>query len=136
MKWTRTRSGSGHVTAAQFLLGDFEYAALRAIRRLGDNAYGASIARDLSTKLKRDVALAQVYVALDRLEEKGFLSSRMSNSAPVRGGRTRRVYSVDSRGLQALEITAAAITAARSSAGVKDHAGESTEGTKAPALAR
>ena len=114
MKWTRNRTGTGHVTAAQFLLGDFEYATLRTVRRLSEDAYGANIARELSAELTRDVALAQVYVALDRLEEKGFISSRMSNSTPVRGGRARRVYSLDSRGLQALEITAAAITAARS----------------------
>ena len=124
MKWSRTRipPSSRHVTAAQFLLGDFEYAALRAVRRLGDGAYGASIARELSIELKRDVALAQVYVALDRLEEKGFVSSQMSNSTPVRGGRARRVYLMDTRGLQALEITAAAVRAARSASNTKDHA--------------
>ena len=136
MKWIRTRSDTGNVTAAQFLLGDFEYAALRTVRRLGVDAYGANIARELSTELSRDVALAQVYVALDRLEEKGFVSSRMSNSAPVRGGRARRVYSMDNRGLQALEITAAAKNAARSASEKKDHANARPEGAKGFTLAR
>ena len=113
MTWLRKSPGAAKkATAAQFLLGNFEYGVLRIIRRLADGAYGAGIARTLSEELKRDVALAQVYVTLDRLQEKGFITSHLSDSTPVRGGRARRVYAVESRGLQALEITAAALAAA------------------------
>lgn len=134
IKWPKSPFRSAeHATAAQFLLGGFEYAALRAVRRLRDEAFGANIARELSIELKRDVALAQVYVTLARLDEKGFIASHKSNSTPVRGGRARRVYSLDSRGLQALEITAAALSAARSCEEHKDQANEPKNGARGKA---
>ena len=125
VKWVRnSMKPRGRVMAAQFMLGDFEYGVLRAVRSLKDCAYGANIAKSLSDQLKRNVALAQVYIALQRLQEKGFVTSQFSASTPVRGGRARRVYSVEPRGLQALEITAAAIAAARFSSNTETESHE------------
>jgi PadR family transcriptional regulator PadR len=79
-------------------MGAFEMAVLTAVVRLGTDAYGRRIHKELETKLRRTIPIAQVYVALARLDQKGFLSSRSSDPIPERGGRSRRVYSVTGLG--------------------------------------
>ncbi len=53
------------------------------------------------------VSLGAVYVTLDRLEDKGFVSSRLSDPTPERGGRAKRFYRLDGLGERALEESAA-----------------------------
>lgn len=91
--------------------GDFEHAVLAAVRRLNGSAFGAAICRDLSSRMGRDVALAQVYVALARLEEKGLLSHHYTDPEPVRGGRSRKTYHLEASGVQALDRAEATLKA-------------------------
>ena len=58
------------------LVSEFQHWILLAVQSLGEQAYGAEISRFLLRTTGRDLALAQVYVTLRRLEKKGFLSSK------------------------------------------------------------
>src|SRR5258707_2242367 len=74
-------------------LGAFEQAVLLGIVRLGENAYGRAILKEVQTRLERDVAAGAVHATLERLEKKGIVSSRFGPGTPVRAGRARRFRS-------------------------------------------
>lgn len=84
------------------LLGGFEQLLLLAILRLDDNAYGATVRRELIECADKDVAVGAIYTGLDRLEQKGFVESWMGEPTPARGGRGKRIYRVTSAGRRAL----------------------------------
>ena len=71
-------------------LGEFEHQVLLSILRCGGESYSVRIVVELEACTKRDVAPAAVYIALRRLENKGYLSSRMSKAKP--GERARRYF--------------------------------------------
>jgi PadR family transcriptional regulator PadR len=96
---------------ARPLLTDFELMILLAILRTGDQAYGVPIARELEAAGRRNVAVAAVYAALDRLERNGMVASRMGESTPERGGRARRLFQVTSQGIKAARETQRALVA-------------------------
>src|SRR5215471_16708342 len=81
-------------------LGNFELMVLLAVLRVGDDAYGVPIARELEETSGLDVLLGSVYAALDRLEGKGLVSSRLGDPAPERGGRAKRYFKVTAKGLR------------------------------------
>jgi PadR family transcriptional regulator len=83
-------------------LGGFEKLLLLAVLQLGEGAYGARIFEELSTRTQRDVSPGAIYVTLRRLEAKGMVRSRVGEATPERGGRTKKVYSVEPSGLSAL----------------------------------
>ena len=83
-------------------LGEFEQLLLFAIVRLGKNAYGASLRREIEERTGRTVAIGAVYTALDRLEQKGFVDSRMGEPTPERGGRRKKFYRLEPLGSKAL----------------------------------
>lgn len=83
-------------------MGEFERAVLLAIVRIGDNAYGVSVRRELENRLHRAISAGAIYTTLDRLEEKGLVSSWLGSPTPERGGRAKRFYRVDSAGFAAL----------------------------------
>lgn len=82
-------------------LGDFELAVLVALVAL-DEPYGAAIRREVSSRLGRECAVGAVYVTLQRLEDKGLVSSHMTDPLPIRGGRSRRSYRLTKDGERAL----------------------------------
>jgi len=83
-------------------LGEFELAVLLAVVRLGEGAYGLGIRREVCVLRRRDYSVGAVYTTLQRLEEKGVVSSRTSAPLAVRGGRSRREYRVTAVGRRAL----------------------------------
>jgi DNA-binding PadR family transcriptional regulator len=87
------------------LLGDFEQAVLLAVARLGDDAYGVAIRRDISQFGKNRVSVGALYVTLERLESKGYLRSRMGEATAVRGGRAKRFYTLTASGASVLRAT-------------------------------
>ena len=93
-------------------LGTFEQIILTALLTLRDNAYGVTI-REKAEQLAhpKSVSIGAVYVTLDRLEEKGLVSSWLSEPTPERGGRAKRCYRLEPAGQRALEE--AAVTAKR-----------------------
>ena len=82
-------------------LGEFEQLLLLAIVRLGDDAYGVTIRREIESRTGRDVAIGALYTALDRLERKGFVRSAMSAPTAERGGRSRRHFRIKPAGAAA-----------------------------------
>jgi PadR family transcriptional regulator, regulatory protein PadR len=83
-------------------LGEFELLVLLAVLQAGDEAYGSTILQELQRRADRAIARGALYVTLDRLESKGYLSSRTGEPAPSRGGRPRRYYTVRPIGLTLL----------------------------------
>ena len=84
-------------------LGNFELMVMLALIRLGDNAYGVPISEELEKRTGRDVAIGSVYAALERLEDKGYVSSKFSDPIPERGGRSRRLFRLLPTGQRALQ---------------------------------
>ena len=91
-------------------LGELELMVLLAVVRLGEEAYGVPIAKELLHFAGRDVSLGSIYAALDRLELKSFVTSWLGDPTPERGGRAKRYFRVTPAGLQALQRTRTALT--------------------------
>jgi DNA-binding PadR family transcriptional regulator len=88
-------------------LGQFEQVVLTAILALADNAYGVTIHAKVEELSKpRKIARGAVYATLDRMEDKGLVSSWMSEPTPERGGRSRRHYRLEKSGEKALREAA------------------------------
>jgi Predicted transcriptional regulators len=83
-------------------IGSLELAALITVARLGDDAYGLAVRRDLLTRTGRDNSVGAIYTTLRRLEDKGLLKSRSSEPLPVRGGRSRRHFVLTGAGARAM----------------------------------
>jgi DNA-binding PadR family transcriptional regulator len=93
-------------------LGQFEQLVLTAILTQREDAYGVTIhAKVQDLARPREVSLGAVYVTLDRLEDKGLVSSWLSDPTPERGGRAKRCYRLEALGERALEESA--VTARR-----------------------
>src|SRR5215813_2868132 len=92
-------------------LTDFELMILLAILRIGDEAYGVPIAKELEQTAKRTVLLGAIYTCLDRLEENGLVTSTYGDPTPERGGRSKRFFKVTAKGLKAVKDTQRAFTA-------------------------
>jgi PadR family transcriptional regulator len=75
-------------------LGEFEHQVLLAILRLGGRAYSAPIVTELERRRGRDASPAAVYIALRRLEQRGFVESRKTEPGRGEGGRGRRTFTV------------------------------------------
>jgi DNA-binding PadR family transcriptional regulator len=82
-------------------LGELEQLLLLAILRCGDDAYGLAIQR-LMRDAGRKLELPTIYTTLERLEEKGMVSSELGGETPVRGGRKKRLFKVEGAGMRAL----------------------------------
>ena len=83
-------------------LGEFEQIVLAALMRLGDNAYGMSVRREIEERTGRQAAIGAVYATLERLETKGYISSSEGDPTPERGGRAKRFFRIQADGERAL----------------------------------
>jgi PadR family transcriptional regulator PadR len=88
---------------ADLHLGDLEQIVLLAVLRVGDKAYAVPILEEIQAQSGRKVARGALYTALDRLESKGCLRSRLGEPLPERGGRPRRYFTVTPAALRALK---------------------------------
>jgi len=84
------------------ILGAFEQAVLLALLRLGDEAYGRAIMKEVGERLEREVAAGAVHATLERLQRKALITSRLGAGTPVRSGRARRYYRIQPAGIRAL----------------------------------
>ena len=88
-------------------VGQFEQLVMTAVLSLRDDAYGVSIHEKVGDLAKpKKVSLGAVYVTLDRLEDKGYLSSWLADPTPERGGRSKRFYRLEALGERALNESA------------------------------
>jgi PadR family transcriptional regulator PadR len=84
------------------MLGEFEHLVLLAVLRLGDDAYGATIRREIETRAGRELSISATYVTLERLEAKGLVRSWVGEPTAERGGRRRKYFALKPVGRKAL----------------------------------
>lgn len=83
-------------------LGEFEELVLLSVGILFDDAYGLAILDELEQQTGRSIMISSVHKALVRLEEKGYLKSRMGGATETRGGRDKRLYTLTQSGIYAV----------------------------------
>lgn len=83
-------------------LGEFEEIVLLIVAALNDDAYGVAILHELIEQTGRTARLNQVHSALQRLEEKGMVRSKMGGATAERGGRRKRLFSTTALGRRVL----------------------------------
>ena len=86
-------------------IGEFEQQLLLVVLRLGADAYGVEIARELEACAGRRVSKGALYATLDRLEDKGLVRWKVAHGTEVRGGLPRRAYTVTASGLATLRAS-------------------------------
>jgi PadR family transcriptional regulator len=79
-------------------VGDFEQLILMALIRLGSDAYGVSVRSEIEARTARTISPGALYTALDRLETRGLVASRLGDPTPERGGKRKRLYTVQPAG--------------------------------------
>ena len=89
------------------MLGEFEYVLITTAAGLGENAYGVAIREEIEAVLKRKCSIGALYTTMDRLEDKGLISSWLSDPTAERGGRAKRCYTLEALGERALQESAA-----------------------------
>jgi len=92
-------------------LGEFEHLLLLAIMRQGNDISGSEVTGELTRRTGRAPARGTMYVTLDRLERKGYLSSAMGDPSPERGGKAKRLYAITPAGLEVLKQSGQALQA-------------------------
>jgi DNA-binding PadR family transcriptional regulator len=92
------------------LLGHFELLVLLALLRVGEEAYGVPIANEIAESAGKRVILASVYNTLERLEEKGLVTSTVGEPTSERGGRAKRYFSITTAGLREVRTAKKALT--------------------------
>lgn len=70
---------------------------------LNEDAYGLAIKKEIEGRLERSVSMGALHTALYRLEEKGFLTSRLGEATKVRGGKPKRYFTVTAAGQNTLK---------------------------------
>jgi PadR family transcriptional regulator len=83
-------------------LGEFEHLLLLTVLRLGADAYGLDIARELGSRADRWISRGALYSSLDRLQQKGLVRWKAVEGSPLRDGMPRRLYAVTPSGVAAL----------------------------------
>jgi DNA-binding PadR family transcriptional regulator len=89
--------------------GEWELMVALALMRLGEDAYGVPICREIEEQTGREVAVGSVYATLERLEEKGFVSSKLGEPTAERGGRAKRYFRMTSNGIREVRRTQRAL---------------------------
>ncbi len=86
----------------QHPLGEFEQLVMLSVLRLGDEAYGGTVRRELLNRAGRDVSPGAIFTTLERLEARGLVTSEYGEPTPERGGRRKRFYRLKPEGRRAL----------------------------------
>ena len=84
-------------------LGEFEELVLLTVGILYDNAYSVAIQKELEKQTKRKIAISAVHSTVYRLEDKGFLNSRMGEQTSERGGKRKRLFTISKAVKEALD---------------------------------
>ena len=88
---------------AREALGDVEQFVLVALLRLGGESYGVPILEEIAARTQRHVSRPAIYIALRRLEAKGWLKSRLGDATAERGGRAKRLFTLTKAGARQLQ---------------------------------
>ncbi|MFC1639546.1 PadR family transcriptional regulator [Gemmatimonadota bacterium] len=90
-------------------LGEFEHLILLAVYRLGPSTYGVPIIQEVEVRTGRSVTQAAAYLTLRRLEEKGFIKSKLGKPTAERGGRAKRFFEITRAGTAQLRESRTAL---------------------------
>lgn len=91
-------------------LGELEQITLMAVWHLGEDAYGARIRDEIARWTGRSLSVSSVYVTLVRLEKKQLVRSWLADPTPVRGGKAKRFFAVEERGIALLRAARATMS--------------------------
>lgn len=83
-------------------IGEFEELVLLTIATLGDDSYGVSVKEDIEKRANRTISIGALHSTITRLEEKGFIESRLGGATKERGGRKKRFFSLTIEGKKGL----------------------------------
>ncbi|HWA32921.1 MAG TPA: PadR family transcriptional regulator [Cyclobacteriaceae bacterium] len=84
-------------------LGELEEVVLLTVGMLyKTGAYGVAITEKLGEQTGRNISISAVHATLHRLEEKGFLKSKVGGATTERGGRRKRFFFLTASGSKAL----------------------------------
>ncbi len=89
----------------KYNLGEFEEIVLLTVAIRYKDAYGVGIKEEIESRLARDVSMGALHAALLRLEEKGYIESRLGEGGEDRAGRPRRYFQMTAHGKKALEYS-------------------------------
>jgi DNA-binding PadR family transcriptional regulator len=84
-------------------LGELEELVLLTVGVLYPEAYGVAVMDEIEKQTSRSLNISAVHAVLTRLEEKGYLKSKMSDPTEERGGRRKRIFLLTASGKRALE---------------------------------
>lgn len=88
---------------SRIYLGELEELVLLMVALLNKEAYGVSIAEELKNQANRELSISAIHAVLHRLEEKGFVKSKMGGASAERGGRRKRLFTITAHGRLAVE---------------------------------
>lgn len=86
-------------------LGEFEEIVMLTVAILHGEAYGVAIIEEMENRLNRSVSIGSLQVVLKRLEDKGYLKSKLGEATAVRGGKRKRFFTVTNIGKDILKAT-------------------------------
>ncbi|HWA32692.1 MAG TPA: PadR family transcriptional regulator [Cyclobacteriaceae bacterium] len=89
--------------SGRIYLGELEELILLMVALIGSDAYGVSITQALREQTGRAITISAAHAALHRLEEKGFVKSKMGGASMERGGRRKRLFHLTAYGRQTLQ---------------------------------
>lgn len=95
------------------LLGELEQLVLLAVVHLGAEAHAPAIRAAIADRTGIELARGTVYVTLDRLDRKGYLTSRFGDPTAERGGKAKRLFAITKDGRSALAEAERVITLMR-----------------------
>jgi PadR family transcriptional regulator, regulatory protein PadR len=88
------------------ILGSLEHIVLLALVQLRGTAHGALIRREIEARTTRDLSIGAIYATLERLQQKGCVSSTLGDPTPERGGRAKRLFCLEAAGKRSLQVSA------------------------------
>ena len=91
-------------------LGEFEQLLLFALVQLEGDAYGSRIREAIEARTGRTLSPGAIYTALDRMEQRGLVSSTLGDATPQRGGKRKRYYRIEPAGAALLRQSHEALT--------------------------
>ena len=82
----------------KYSIGELEELVLIVVAILQTEAYGVNVMEEISNQTERKVNISAIHTTLDRLENKGLLSSELGGATATRGGRRKRIFTMTSAG--------------------------------------
>ncbi len=83
-------------------IGEFEELVLLMVGVTYPEAYGVGIKKALLERMGRKSTLSAIHAVLQRLQEKGFVTSEFGESTSVRGGKRKKLFQITAKGSRVL----------------------------------